>query len=35
VGIGSKEPSPSPSIGHQALGLPSLSFSFPLKGEFG
>jgi len=35
VGKGGKEPSPSPSIGHQALDLPSPSFSFSLKGGFG
>jgi hypothetical protein len=31
----SKEPSLSPSIGHQALDLPSPSFSFSLKGRLG
>ncbi len=29
------EPSPSPSIDHQALDLPSFSFSFSLKGKLG
>jgi hypothetical protein len=35
VGRGRKEPSSSPSIGHQALDLPSFSFSFSLKGKLG
>jgi hypothetical protein len=31
----SQAPSPSPSIGHQALDLPSPTFSFSLKGGLG
>ncbi len=31
----SKEPSPSPSIAHQTLDLPSPSFFFSLKGGLG
>jgi len=35
VGKSRKEPSPSPSIGHQALDLLSPSFSFSLKDGLG
>ncbi len=37
MGRGEKEPFlfPSPSIGHQVLDLPSLPFSFSLKGGLG
>jgi hypothetical protein len=35
VGRGGKKPSLSPSIGHQALDLPSPPFSFSLKGGLG